>query len=165
VLAGLAAGLGLGLILRRSPPPVFVRDLKPTAAVNWPLPRDPWGRTIRNPYHVISVNGEESPHGIGMHPSFDGPANLTYALNKQYKRFMARVSLNDTVFDRSASPMTFTVYGDGEVLWRSDPVWTRRETQECDISVQGVDKLTLEVSASAKAHGAHGVWIEPRLMK
>jgi len=143
---------------------VHIRSLEPTAAENWPLPRGPKGGLIKDPYTSLSIDGKPSPHGIGMHPGPNAPARLTYPLGKRFRRFRASVSLNDSSA-RSNAPMTFTVHGDNAVLWQSTPITTRAETQECDVPVQDVDVLKLEVTAGPRSFGAHGVWIEPRLTK
>jgi len=143
---------------------VYINSWKPVASRNWPLPLTPTGEAMPNPFLKISVDGQESPHGIGMHPSFDGPASLTFDLGKQYGTFQGKVSLNDSI-DESDSPMIFSIRGDGELLWKSKPVSTSEDTQSFSVSVKGVDKLKLDVSARKKAHGAHGVWFEPFLAK
>lgn len=145
--------------------PVFVKSLKPIASVNWPLPLTPEGTPMpRDPFRVIRVNGKLSPNGIGMHPSFDGPASVSYSLGKQYRTFEAQVSLNESS-SGSHSPIHFRVFGDGRLLWESKPVGTDNDTQDCKVSVEGVDVLKLEADARGMAHGAHGVWLEPMLRK
>ncbi len=142
----------------------YLKDLTPFASAHWPLPRSPRGDIIKDPYETISIDGKPSPRGIGMHPSHEGPASASYHLVKRYSRFRGAVSLNDSVAWSNAR-MVFSVYGDGKLLWRSLPVGSRRETQEFDVAVAGTEILKLEVGCSDKAHGAHGVWVEPRLTR
>jgi len=125
---------------------------------DWPAPKG--GRRVR-------VDGKASPHGIFMHLSALGEVKksaISYRLDKQYWTFNTEVSLNDG--PKECIPLTFTVSGDGKVLWQSKPVASQAATQACTgLSVQGIDKLTLELSGTGDERGTHGVWIEPYLMK
>jgi hypothetical protein len=89
---------------------------------------------------------------------------VSYSLRKQFDVFSSEVSLNDSA-PASPLPMTFSVYGDGRLLWRSSPVVTRAETQSCSVSVKGVDVLELTVTTNPggpdSVRGAHGVWLDP----
>jgi hypothetical protein len=147
---------------------VYLKNLKVVASEYWPLPPGPKGEPIPNPFRTISVNGKESPNGIGMHPGPEGPASVTYALDGQYDAFHSQVSLNDSA-DVPPPPMIFSVYGDDDrLLWRNKkPVLTTDDKEACSVSVKGVNRLTLEVAVNGKAKvkGAHGVWIEPYLTK
>ena len=132
---------------------VYLKSMKPVDSLNWPLPPAPDGGKLPNFFETISVNGKASPNGIGMHPSFDGPASVSYLLSKPYQTFQAEVSVNDSSGE-SEAPMTFSVYGDGRLLWKSKPVETPKDTQECKVSVKDVRVLKLQVSANGKARGA-----------
>jgi hypothetical protein len=147
-----------------SSPQVYLSTWEPIASANWPLPRSPMGDIIPNCYETISVHGKPSPHGLGLHPSFDGPASVSYVLGRQYAEFEGKVSLNDSS-PRSASPITFTIYGDDRELWHSDPVSTADDTQPFRVSVKGVDRLRLEANVKGRARDAHGVWLEPYLTR
>ncbi|MHC4503614.1 MAG: PA14 domain-containing protein, partial [Planctomycetota bacterium] len=65
--------------------------------------------------------------------------------------------------DRSSTPMTFKVLGDGKVLWASPPVQDRGMARECRVDVSGVSKLELVVECPGYEGKAHAVWVEPRL--
>jgi len=177
ILLVVFAGIGISIVGRLSGRPThraglptspserhraFLKSLEPVASANWPLPPTPDGKSMPNPFRIISVNGTVSPNGIGMHPSFAGPASVSYSLGKRYRTFETKVGLNDSS-PGSDSPMTFYVYGDGNLLWKSKPVEAPQDLQECKISVQGVNALKLEVNAFGKARGAHGAWLEPAL--
>ena len=77
--------------------------------------------------------------------------------------FQAEVSLND--FQDSESPCTFLVYGDDKELWRSNPVKSQRDTQNCQIPVAGVDRLKIAVRCDGPPRGAHAIWVDPVVMK
>jgi serine/threonine protein kinase len=142
---------------------VYLSTLTPVRSQHWPIfPPVPPGRQPIKAIGGAVVRGEPSPHGIFMHPppAWEGSASVSYRLDGKFAAFHATVSINDGP-PRAASPCTFTVRGDGKVLWQSRPVSTQADTQACAVSVQGVDELTLEVTAAGDHRGAHAVWIEP----
>jgi hypothetical protein len=146
---------------------VFISSLDPVDRDNWPfLPPPPPGRPEIQPIGGVFVAGQQSPHGIFMHPppAWVGTASLTFRLSGAFSTFHSEVCLNDGP-PESASPVIFAVYGDGHLLWKSQPVATRADRQECTASVQGVETLRIEVSCTGDPNGAHAVWIEPILAK
>jgi serine/threonine protein kinase len=114
----------------------------------------------------VQVGGVLSPHGLFMHaPVPDGgTVKVSYRLDGQFGSFHANVSLNDGPA-YSATPLTFVVRGDGKVLWKSRGVQSQADTQTCDVAVQGVQVLVLEVQCPGDAHGGHAVWIEPHVAR
>jgi hypothetical protein len=148
---------------------VHLTDLPTVNAVNWPMHRQPGFEKKGPPPELmggVMFQGRPSPHSILMHPTppFEAPASATYELRKQYRAFQATVSLNDTAPPETA-PIQFAVFGDGKLLWRSQPIWSRAQTQNCDIPVAGVSALKLEVTVAGNPRGAHAVWVEPTLTK
>jgi serine/threonine protein kinase len=144
-------------------------DLPNVNAVNWPMHKQPGFEKKRPPPELmggVMFQGRPSPHGILMHPAppFEAPASATYELRKQYRTFQATVSLNDTAPPETA-PVQFAVFGDGKLLWRSQPISRQAQTQTCDIPVAGVAALKLEVTVAGNPRGAHAVWVEPTLTK
>ncbi|HUR53840.1 MAG TPA: protein kinase [Gemmataceae bacterium] len=155
------------------PSKVPLKTLAVLDVQNWPFRPPPDRPAPPGDLTRVVVNGKESPNGLLLHPvprkgGNKSPvieaAKLTYDLGGGFKTFTAEVSLNDTA-PRSESPMAFTVYCDGEAKWTSKPVQTNADTQTVTLSVAGVKKLTVEVSVDGDPGGAHGVWIEPTLMK
>ena len=140
------------------PFPGKLPDADPEEPNDWPEPKG--GRRVR-------VEGKVSPRGIFMHLSPQGEDKkcaISYRLDQRYRTFSTEVSLNDG--PKVCSPLTFTVHGDGKVLWQSKPVASRADTQSCSgLSVTGIDKLTLELSGTGDERGTHGVWIEPYLIE
>ncbi|MBL8796017.1 MAG: protein kinase [Planctomycetia bacterium] len=159
-----------------APPPgaVFLSTMPETDMVFWPfpaplpddLPPDPVGWPPPKGDRRIWIGGQPYPHGIFMHlPPFGNPkkCSVSYRLDGQYRTFQTRVSLNDGPL--SCSPMTFTVYADGVMLWSSQPVRSQADTQSSgNLSVQGIGKLTLEVSGTGSERGSQAAWIEPFLL-
>src|SRR5262249_450552 len=77
--------------------------------------------------HVV-VGGKPPRHGFFTHlphPEDGSTASVSYRLGGHYSTFVAYVTLNDGP-QRSPTPITFSVYGDGRLLWRSEPVSTRQ---------------------------------------
>lgn len=148
---------------------VHLTDLPNVNAVNWPMHKQPGFEKKGLPPELrggVLFQGRPSPHSILMHPPppFEAPASATYELRKQYRKFQATVSLNDTAPPETA-PIQFAVFGDGKLLWRSQPMWSRAQTQNCDIPVAGVSALKLETTVAGEPRGAHAVWVEPTLTK
>lgn len=145
-------------------PRVFLADLEPFAVKPgpWPFKRD--GTVGDRPDHAISVQGVASPKGLGgMHPPEFGFCAVKYRLGKQAAIFTAKVGITDHPFGVH-QPGYFEVIGDGQRLWRSDPVGVG-PGMECVVNIEGVDILELRVTAPGVAFGQHAVWMEPRLLK
>lgn len=150
----------------------FLSEMPKLATMNWPFHQRKKGKGPKPPpppkeiFDGVSVQGKPSPHGIFMHaaPQPEGPASISYRLDKQFRTFSCRVSMNDSS-PGSPSPLTFAVYGDGALLWNSRGVSTQADVQECSISVAGVDVLKLEVTTAGDVKGAHAVWLEPMVEK
>ena len=157
--------------------PVFLVQMKPMRTLNWPFEgkagkdkgKDKGGKDKGGfPPGVdgrVFVQGVQSTNGIFMHPApREEPASITYALDRKYRTFTARVALNDTGVEGGAA-VTFRVFGDDPVtpLWQSKPVQFRRDTQEVSVSVKDMNSLRIQVDAAGDPKGAHAVWIEPRL--
>jgi serine/threonine protein kinase len=154
-------------------PRTYVTQLETVDRVNWPadLPKAPPPDAAINGLppdagRQVIVNGVVFPQGISMHPPHPngGAASVSHRLGRQYSTFQCQVSLNDGP-SQSHTPLTFTVYGDGKVLWRSNPVQTRSDGQSCSVSVAGVDVLKLEVNCPGESHGAFAVWLDPSVAK
>ena len=57
----------------------------------------------------------------------------------------------------------FEVYGDGVLLWASEPIAVTKQLMPLLVSVLGVDVLELRVRATGSAVASHAVWLEPAL--
>jgi serine/threonine protein kinase len=160
---------------------IYLSELQPIHTRNWinrpPPPPDggpngpptPDGRPNGPPppFDGVRIRGEASPHGLFMHPPFlptGGRTNLGYRLDKKYRTFEAEVSLNDGP-PQSDTRLTFSVLGDGQLLWKSQELWSQAQAQTCKVSVEGVEVLTLQVDCPGHPGGAHAVWVEPCVVK
>ncbi|MBA4062399.1 MAG: hypothetical protein C0501_01585 [Isosphaera sp.] len=140
--------------------PEFLRNLQPSAAVGWPMPKLP-----PEVDGSVRVNGKVSPNGMFMHPTPPhlDPVRVTYNLGKRYARFTAGMAMNDSA-PYKASPVTFVVLRDG-VEWRSREVGFANGSPTCDLDVRGVETLTIGVDVRGGPWGAHAVWVEPLLTR
>jgi hypothetical protein len=146
---------------------VYLSALNPIASEHWPMtPPPPPGMPPIPALGGVRVQGQQSAHGIFMHPPPDwmGSAKLVYQLRGDFKTFHAQVSQNDGP-GRSEAPFTFAVYGDDQLLWKSRPVSSQADTQTCQVPVRGVDRLRIEVQCLGEPMAAHAVWIEPHLTR
>jgi hypothetical protein len=114
----------------------------------------------------IRVGGVLSPHGLGMHPpGAPGHASARFHLGKQAALFRATVAINDTS-NWCFSPATFTVWGDGKELWRSQWIaHNHTKRQQCQVQVKGIKLLELRVECVNGNTGVHAVWVEPRVLQ
>ncbi len=174
--AGLAIALAVGLAFHfASAPggsaavaasPAFLSDL-PLIEDHNPIkaPPLPPGLPEPPPFTGVRVHNRPASHGIFMHPPMQpegGTAGLSYKLGGMYARFGAEASLNDGP-PESMTPLTFTVRGDGRILWQSHPIRRQDDAERCEVSVRGVDVVTIEVNCPGDPRGAHAVWIEPEV--
>jgi hypothetical protein len=110
----------------------------------------------------IVVNGTPAPKGLFMRPSLQGPILVTYRLDRQFKTFRATTALADG--SGGTEQVFFKVICDGQEKWKSREFKQPRNVDECNLSVNGVEKLELTVSGRG-AHFPEGiaVWVDPRL--
>lgn len=144
---------------------VYLADLKEfgvQAGGPWPFDN----RGVLGDGKAIRVNGSLSPRGLSMHPPMaPAYASVRYRLGRQAALFRALAAINDTS-NWCFSPATFTVFGDGRLLWQSEGLThTRARRQSCEVNVTGVDVLELRVQCENGNPGVHAVWVEPRLLQ
>ncbi len=95
----------------------------------------------------ITFQGQRDPEALSTAPSPFQAGTVKYRLNGQYKLFKASIACNDLDKQEwgSRQPMTFRVYGDGDLLWVSEPVRAVDRKQDVRLSVEGVNELELRV--------------------
>ncbi len=168
-------------VIHRAAGPVYLDDLKELiaeigkgelgkhGATGYPADDDDYGsRAV--------VRGKAPRHLLSMHPPDQGAAYATYALSEDFRAFHALVGILEVDPTRSNvlrsgplymgeafSALTFRVVGDGRVLWRSRPVRRSGEWQECNVFLQGVRLLELQVDCPGLKTFAWAAWVEPRL--
>jgi len=158
----------------------YLVDLPPLAKENWPSSADG-----EYPGKVMKKDGKPTAHGIAMGFSHDadGPVSVSYRLKKQFTSFQSEVAVTenrtpkvtesfskkghflkkDSGSVKAAASCTFSVYGDGKLLWQQ--MATTHDTPSCAVSVSGVDVLKIVATAHASSRGVHANWLEPSLRK
>jgi hypothetical protein len=108
------------------------------------------------------VSGVVPAHALLMHAVRDGSALVSYRPGGRFSRFRATATVSDKISLRT--PVTFRVRGDDRLLWESHRIRSAEDRQECDVHVEGVGVLTLDVLCPGDAPKAWTVWVEPRLV-
>ena len=99
-----------------------------------------------------------------MHATTQGFSFARYQLDGKCASFHTVVAANDSVRvgpgGMAGSPITFSVVGVGQELWRSRPLQQPGESQSADVDVTGVRQLEVRVYCDL-AGAAHAVWADP----
>ncbi len=104
--------------------------------------------------------GTTPPHSLFTHPMSKSTAHVRYSIGGSFDTFSATVGLSSTP---GTSALTFQVIGDGNLLWRSQPIKVRDMGIDLVVPVRGVKELVLEVVCPAAYANCHAVWVEPKL--
>jgi len=123
-----------------------------------------WGSHGYGPAH-IEVQGHRASHALSTHPPPYGSAYVAYRLEGRYSRFTAAAAISDAAQQPSESALVFKVFGDGRLLWQSRPIQQNGASQDCDVDIQDVDVLKLQVECNGGAVFAYAVWIEPQVTR
>lgn len=113
---------------------------------------------------IFTVDQIEFPNGLGLVPPSKGFARVRYQLDGQYKIFVTGVALIDDTYE-FPNTVTFTVMGDGRILWRSPPFRDRGDVLFCKVSVKNVQRLEIRTETPGINRGAHAVWLDPHVLK
>jgi hypothetical protein len=139
-------------------PVVHLSDLEPMLA------RQDWGslgRDVSVDGNPLTVAGEAAEKGLGTHAR----SELRYQIFGAFERFQARVGIDDEVEPPAAIRVVFEVWGDGRRLWSSAPIHNGREALDVDISVEGIQELTLRVlPVGDDIDYNHTDWLHARLL-
>jgi len=117
----------------------------------------------------IVVAGEESPHGIFLHPRNGDSSEIAYKLDHNWRTFQCGVAvprLGDAPEEKGlclGGVLSFEVAGDGDVLWISNSVRDFDQPQWCEVNVEKVDVLRLRVYCPGNSWCGRAVWVEPRV--
>ena len=143
----------------------FLSDLPETVDKSGPWPISKNGE-LGDGVHSITVKGQKSPKGLGMHPPNQGAAIVRYRLDKKVAAFKGEVAIDDNSKGMVLGSGVFEVYGDGNRLWQSATVNSQQlGPLGFNIDVTGVTELELRVVSAGNSLGVHAVWIEPRLLE
>ena len=110
--------------------------------------------------NALIVDGKTYTNGLGTHAN----STIIYELDSRFSRFKATVGIDDEMISFGKSSVDFIVLGDGRKLFDSGVVRNGAKAQDLDVSVAGVNELTLEVTdAGDGIDGDHADWLNPTL--
>lgn len=112
----------------------------------------------------ITLNGVVYAKGLGVHPLWNAPSEVTYNLWGGYSSFISDVGLDDET--GTCGSVRFYVIGDGVTLYDSDDMVGNTATQTINVSVAGVQELKLKVTDAGDGYTCdHGDWANARLVR
>jgi predicted metalloprotease with PDZ domain len=141
-------------------PVLFLSDLFPSFA------EQAWGElhfdaSVEN--HPLRIGGRSYQKGLGTHAA----SSLTFAINRQARRFRATVGIDDEVLSNESqreADVRFLVYGDGKLLYSSKIMRSGSSAEEIDIAVDRVRELTLRIDDLGHNTCDHADWANARLL-
>lgn len=93
---------------------------------------------------VIDNQGQTYDNGIGGSDGH-GMTFQEYTLNGEFTEIIGRVVLNYKLREKESLYMKLFIYGDGKLLFRSQPVSAGCEPQDFSVDISGVEVLRLEI--------------------
>jgi len=114
---------------------------------------------------MVAVKGRKAKNALSIHPPKQGSSYVRYRLGGKWKTLTAMVAISDSATRPSSSPLTFKVFGDGRLLWKSHAVRTKGVSQKCRINIQGVEVLKLSVECPGNNAWSFAVWINPMVSR
>jgi hypothetical protein len=109
------------------------------------------------------VSGVRCDHGLLAHPDHNSSSHVAFQLDKKYRTLSGAAALLDRV-QRSATPLTFRIVGDGKELWRAT-IQESGTNHPLNFPVASVSKLELFVDCPGSADQAHAVWVDLELTR
>jgi len=112
--------------------------------------RQDWGQPHANQSvdgHPLTIGGRTFDNGLGTHAT----SSLRINLDGNARGFTAWVGVDDEELGKPAM-VTFSVVGDGKILWKSGVLRSGDPAEQVDVDVQGVKRLVLRV-----ANGGDGI--------
>jgi glucose/arabinose dehydrogenase len=146
-----------------APPPntTYLSDLTPTAVNNGygPIEKDRTnGGLGLGDGGPLNLAGVIYSKGVGAHAN----SEITYALNGQYKSFLADVGLDDSQYERGS--VVFQVFVDGVKQFDSGLITGYSPTQKINLDVAGKQTLKLVATDGGdNNYNDHANWADARL--
>ncbi len=105
----------------------------------------------------LRVDGKVYERGVGHHSE----GRMMIALPGLPGQFTCLVGIDDEVGDQGNAE--FLVYGDGKLLWRSGFLTGKDAAKACDVSLEGIKRLLLVLSAGPEGYGNdHADWLDAK---
>jgi hypothetical protein len=115
----------------------------------------------------LLFDGKPGYNSIYMHPGRNTFSRAVFRLDKRFRTLKTAAAIPHIYGEKNQgnpkTPLVFTVLGDGRALWSSYPFLYRGETQQCEVSVEGVTSLELRVNCPGPDNWAVAAWFEPML--
>jgi hypothetical protein len=111
------------------------------------------------------LNGKELLHSLSLHPPTKGMAYITFKIDGEYRTLHGEVALADGDGRSAATPITFRVVGDGNVLWTSKPMTKPKSPEKLKVRLSGIQILRLEIDCPGDFVRAHAIWVEPQIIQ
>ncbi len=109
---------------------------------------------------TITLDGVTYAKGLGVHAQ----SIVTYNIAGQYSRFVSDIGIDDEVLaNGGGGSVEFQVWGDGTKLYDSGStspsyITSGKPAQHINVSVAGVNTLTLKVLVGSTSTNDHGDW-------
>jgi hypothetical protein len=139
----------------------YISDLTWTSATNgWgPVEKDMSnGEQAAGDGHEITIDGVKYAKGLGCHAK----SIITYNLGGKYTSFLSDIGIDDEVLpEGGGGSVEFQVWGDGKKLYDSGTspyITSGQPAQHVNVSVAGVNTLTLEVLVGSSPNNDHADW-------
>lgn len=108
----------------------------------------------------LSIAGKRFPWGLGVHAD----SELTFTLNGRFKTFLCDAGVASRMGKRGS--VIFEVRGDGKELFKSNIVKGGDVALSIEVSVEGVKKLDLKVTAAGDLDlGDAAIWGAARVVR
>lgn len=108
----------------------------------------------------LRAGGDLYVEGIGMHSA----ARLTYDLDEPYRRFEARVAIDEQVAPRGS--VVFRVYADGQQRFASPIVRGGDDPLDVSVDLGGARRVSLIVDFADRGDELdHAQWLDARLVR
>jgi len=106
---------------------------------------------------VLSLRGKKYGSGLGTHAN----STIVYELPQGVETLNVTVGIDDAA---NNGEVVFSISGDGKRLWRSEVIYGNRKMAEtAEVSIDGVEQLTLHVDARGSTAYDHANWVNPIL--
>ncbi len=105
-----------------------------------------------------------------MHPGRNTFSRAVFKLDRQYRTLKTAAAIPERPSQyevrrqgNPATPLVFSVLGDGRTLWKSEPLSRKGAYVKVDVPLEGILLLELRVNCPGANNWAVAAWHEPIL--
>ncbi|MCY6355045.1 NPCBM/NEW2 domain-containing protein [Clostridium sp. ZS2-4] len=131
--------------------------------MNWMSGSSGWGTIQKNKNIVgnpITLNEKTYEKGIGTHAN----STIIYDLGGEYERFKSTIGLDDGTV-REKGTIIFSVYADGNEIYKSGVFRCGTQAEDIDLDVSGIKELKLVVNCVDNNYYDWADWADARLIR